>query len=65
MIAICLSCTNGNYEPGHEILVTQRITSKEGSDKPAQMHSLSRAFAAVIHKICTKVDEGLDRKLDL
>ena len=65
MIPNCLSRFNGNYEPAHEILVLIPLVSKEGSDEPAQMHGLSRAFPAGIYKVCIKKDEGLDRKLDL
>ena len=38
------------YERVHEILVLIMYDSSEGSDKPALMHSLARAFATCTHK---------------
>ena len=40
-----------NHEPAHEILVLITLASSLGSDEPAHMHRLARAFAAHIHKI--------------
>ena len=37
------------FGPYHEVLIA--LVSSQGSDKPAFMHSLTRAFAACIHKI--------------
>ena len=36
--------------PAHEILVLTAYASSQGSDEPAEMRSLVRAFAACTHK---------------
>ena len=37
------------FEPFHEIFLLNKKASSEGSDKPAQLHSLVGAFAVSIH----------------
>ena len=38
-------------EPAHEIVVLNALLGNEGLDKPAQIHSLTRAFTARTHKV--------------
>ena len=39
------------FGPAHDILLLTTMSSSEGSDESAHMHSLARDFASCIHKV--------------
>ena len=39
------------FEPAHEIMVLITSATSEGSDKPAYLRSLARAFAVCTHEV--------------